>query len=159
MPREDVPENKSCSLSGARHFFVYWIPVILYAGMIFYVSSISSLSELPGVKTGTDTFADMGMKGEIWPRLSHFIEYAFFSLLIFRAASNSKKNILRDSPFLWAVFLTSLFGVSDEIHQLFVPARSCDVLDWVADTLGATFAQVITFFTMKKRSLGVKNKN
>ena len=32
----------------------------------------------------------------------------------------------------------ALYGAADEIHQRFVPNRSCDVLDWLADTLGAS---------------------
>ena len=36
----------------------------------------------------------------------------------------------------------SLYGVSDEVHQSFVPGRSPDPLDWVADTLG-TIAGVL----------------
>ena len=36
-----------------------------------------------------------------------------------------------------AVLLASLYGVSDEVHQAYVPGRSADMLDWVADTVGA----------------------
>jgi VanZ family protein len=32
--------------------------------------------------------------------------------------------------------VASLYGVTDELHQAFVPNRSCDLRDWVADTLG-----------------------
>ncbi|TKB76394.1 MAG: VanZ family protein [Nitrospira sp.] len=39
-----------------------------------------------------------------------------------------------------AVAATALYGVSDELHQVFVPNRHPDVWDWVADTAGATLA-------------------
>jgi VanZ family protein len=39
---------------------------------------------------------------------------------------------------LAAVLAASLYGASDELHQLFVPSRSSEVLDWVADTIGAS---------------------
>lgn len=39
-----------------------------------------------------------------------------------------------------ACVVASLYGASDELHQYFVPGRSCDILDWVADTLGASFS-------------------
>ena len=45
----------------------------------------------------------------------------------------------RWAPWL-AIAAVSLFGVSDEWHQSFVPGRSCEVADWVADTLGAALA-------------------
>ena len=41
---------------------------------------------------------------------------------------------------LLVVALVSFYGASDEWHQYFVPGRSCEVLDWMADTLGAALA-------------------
>jgi VanZ family protein len=39
-----------------------------------------------------------------------------------------------------AFLITSAYGASDEFHQSFVPNRSCDVLDWAADTFGGFIA-------------------
>jgi len=55
----------------------------------------------------------------------------------------------------WLVFLLSLcfcslYGGSDEFHQSYVPNREADVLDWMADTLGALMA-LITIHLTKKR--------
>jgi VanZ family protein len=36
--------------------------------------------------------------------------------------------------------LSSLYGISDELHQSFVPGRTPDVHDWIADTWGAAVA-------------------
>lgn len=44
---------------------------------------------------------------------------------------------------LCSILFCSLYGISDEWHQSFVPGRSADVLDWVADTVGATLALVL----------------
>lgn len=39
---------------------------------------------------------------------------------------------------LWvAIVIAALYGVSDEVHQCFVPMRSCEVWDWAADLLGS----------------------
>lgn len=35
------------------------------------------------------------------------------------------------------VVFASLYGVTDEVHQIFVPGRFCDPLDWLVDTAGA----------------------
>ncbi len=41
---------------------------------------------------------------------------------------------------LWAGLTTSAYGASDEFHQRFVPNRTCDVADRVADTFGGFLA-------------------
>ena len=38
---------------------------------------------------------------------------------------------------LYALLLASAYGASDEYHQWFVPVRTADYLDWIADTGGA----------------------
>ena len=39
-----------------------------------------------------------------------------------------------------AVGMTMLYGATDEWHQSFTPGRDPDVLDWVADAVGACVA-------------------
>jgi len=112
-----------------KHFVLYWVPVILYACLIFYGSS---RSELPDLKI---------MRFPNFDKLVHFTEYAIFSVLIFRAAVNSHRPLLYEKAFMWAILIASLYGLSDEIHQLFVPYRFCDFWDWTVDTLGASAAQ------------------
>ena len=41
---------------------------------------------------------------------------------------------------LLSVIIASLYGISDEIHQSFIPGREADSLDWLADTAGALMA-------------------
>lgn len=69
---------------------------------------------------------------------AHCLEYTGlcflmnFSLLYTR----SKK-----SPAL-AVLFTSLYAVTDEIHQIFVDGRSCQISDWAIDTMGAVIGTI-----------------
>lgn len=53
----------------------------------------------------------------------------------------------------WAgVLLALAFGVSDEIHQSFVPNRASEVLDVVADGVGALIgASVVAFLSRRAR--------
>lgn len=50
-----------------------------------------------------------------------------------------------------AVALATLYGVSDELHQAFVPGRTPDVLDLVADLLGATAGAAAVGFHHRRR--------
>jgi VanZ family protein len=58
---------------------------------------------------------------------------------------------------LLVTVIVSAYGVTDELHQSFVPGRDCDVWDWVADTLGAfsgalAAMKVIKMIVIKKQS-------
>ena len=67
-------------------------------------------------------------------KLGHFALYAVLGLLMLRAAATA-----RPAPRIVLSVLTvaSLFGAADEWHQRFIPGRSQDAADWLADTLGA----------------------
>jgi len=50
------------------------------------------------------------------------------------------------------VLLAAAFGVSDEVHQYFVPGRAAELLDLVADTVGAlTGAAFVAFLSRRRR--------
>ena len=52
---------------------------------------------------------------------------------------------------LIAIACASLYGVSDEVHQLFVPERMCDPVDWMVDTAGSALGSGITYAVLRKR--------
>jgi VanZ family protein len=46
--------------------------------------------------------------------------------------------------------MASAFGASDEFHQAFVPGRTADVADWMADTLGAAIGALVATFALRR---------
>jgi len=114
-----------------------WVPVVLYAGLVFWLSSQSS--PLPFLPEG------------IWSydKLLHASEYAVLGLLLARALRAGGLSPAR--AFLGALLLGSLFGASDELHQSFVPSRSCDPRDWAADTAGAAAGAVLGARSLRPR--------
>ena len=103
-----------------RHFTCYWVPVILYAGLIFTLSSFP----LPPPKVEIP-FVD---------KFIHLIEYGILGFLLYRALRVSK---LAKQVFILAIIFSILYALSDEIHQLFVPGRKFDLWDLAADSVGA----------------------
>jgi VanZ family protein len=93
-------------------------------GSIWMLSSI----ELPEVPWGTVPFRD---------KLAHAIEYAGLGFFVARAARRCWPDRSPFRLFAVAVWIAGAWGVIDEIHQAFVPGRSADVFDVVADALGA----------------------
>ena len=47
--------------------------------------------------------------------------------------------------FEYAILFSAVYGIIDELHQSLIPGRSCDILDWIADILGA----FLSFFVYK----------
>ena len=66
-------------------------------------------------------------------KYGHFLIYGLLGTLICRTGHGWRAGLL-------GLIAASLYGVSDEWHQSFVPGRSCEVWDWVADTSGAALA-------------------
>jgi len=68
-------------------------------------------------------------------KLVHGTAYAVMAFLAWRAFSHHIQTRLLLVGV--AVLFCSIYGVSDEFHQLFIQGRDADVWDWVADTTGA----------------------
>lgn len=105
----------------------YWGPVGLYAGIIFWGSSISNPPE-----------AISSILKEVSDKILHMCEYSILGALSYRACRHGASGLVSRHAVLAAVIGSALYGVSDETHQLFVPFREADVLDLVADAFGST---------------------
>ena len=105
----------------------YWGPVGLYAGIIFFGSSLSSPPE-----------SISSFLGDISDKVLHLSEYALLGALLYRAFRHASSGWGAHHAVWAAVAGSTLYGVSDETHQLFVPFREADVLDIVADTVGGS---------------------
>ena len=103
---------------------ILWGPPIVYMAAIFFVSAQSD--PMPEVTS------------HVWDKLLHTTEYGLLAVLFCRALRG--EGVAWLGAALAAVLLTSAYGATDEYHQLFVPLRSSDVTDWVADTIGAAAA-------------------
>ncbi|MCL2136527.1 MAG: VanZ family protein [Coriobacteriia bacterium] len=54
---------------------------------------------------------------------------------------------------LLAIILASVYGVSDEVHQYFVPGRNTDVFDWLTDTAGAIIGAAVCLWLISARTV------
>lgn len=66
--------------------------------------------------------------------VAHFVVYAILGGLLVVPLGRSRAS---GESVALAVLFASIYGVTDEIHQAFVPMRTPDVADWGVDTLGA----------------------
>jgi VanZ family protein len=98
----------------ASRALTLWLPIVLWAGLIFAFSSIPSLS------------SGLGTWDLILRKLAHASEYAVLGLLLMRA-------LLREAP---ALGLGVAYAISDEVHQSFVRGRHASPVDVAIDTAG-----------------------
>jgi VanZ family protein len=92
-----------------------WLPVVVWAGVIFALSSIPNL--------GTD----LGIWDTILRKGAHMTEYAILAILLARA-------IGREAP---AFLLAVAYSGTDEFHQSFVAGRHASPVDVSIDACGA----------------------
>jgi len=114
-----------------KSFLKLWFPVIIYAIIIFWGSS----QKQPfGV--------DLGICGI--DSVLHAMEYAVLGLLLSRAIAGSTQKISVSALIFIAFILGTLYGLTDEFHQYFVPGRDCSALDLTFDAIGS-FLGAATF--------------
>lgn len=125
-------------------------------GIIFYLSSRTAVQSSAQSSVVVDFLSKILGKGVtdfIVRKSAHFLEFAGLCFLYCIALYKSnKRNLL-----LYAVLLTSAYAGFDEIHQLFVAGRSCELRDWAIDTLGAA-AGAIGYIVLFKVSESIKSK-
>lgn len=89
-------------------------------------------------------------------KVAHFSAFGCLNLLIcvlYLKISAKEKVPLFSAPLL----ITTLFGITEEIYQTYIPMRSSSIYDLLADVLGAIFAifivNIISKFIHKKSIL------
>lgn len=107
--------------------FWYWVPVALYAGVIFFLSAQSHPEEqLPSF-----------LLKDVSDKVLHAVEYGILALLCYRAFRWAAGPAVARQAVVLAIVTASVYGLTDEAHQFFVPFRESSWLDWLADTIGA----------------------
>ena len=122
-PCELLKKITNKKLNKSHKFLYYWFPILVYCLLIFFQSSYPSPEHVPDLR-----YMD---------KLLHILAYALLGALFLRALNSLRiKNNLKLVMIL-SVLFSSLYGVSDEIHQYFVPYRNADLMDILADMLGS----------------------
>jgi VanZ family protein len=94
------------------------------------ISALSSIANTPSLAGGSD-------KGV------HALLYAGLCALLVRACAGGWRQPVTAGAAMLSLVVSVLYGVSDEIHQSFVPPRQADLRDVVADSTGAAVVALI----------------
>ena len=96
--------------------------------MMAFIFALSSLSQLPAGSEGIDD------------GVAHALEYGVLAALLLRGFAGARWLGVTGGAAWRAVVLAVLYGVTDEAHQAFVPERTTEVADLIADAIGAIVA-------------------
>ena len=111
--------------------------VILWMIFIFVMSSFDATSSsnqsnfIVDIITSIINIKDIGLLSLIIRKLAHFIEYFILGILVINFITRYDKKIII------AILLCIIYATSDEIHQIFVTGRSCQIIDIMIDSLGS----------------------
>lgn len=111
-----------------------WAPPLAWAVFIFVLTSLPGVL-FAGIRAPTNT-----------DKLVHCTMYAILGLLSARAALAARGRGRVVAIVLVAI---AVLAALDEVHQHFIPGRTMDVRDWMADTIGATVG--IMLAAMRRR--------
>lgn len=110
-----------------------WLPAVAWAALVFTLTSVPN-PHVPSVPGGD--------------KVVHAIMYGVLAVLAHRAWPPSSRP--PGARLLMLLAIAALAAV-DEWHQLFIPGRSADVADWMADMVGASVALAFSWIVMALR--------
>ncbi len=110
-----------------------WLPPFIVMGVIFMLSSRQSIS----------VSDEMAVNFSIFKTL-HVLEYGLLTFLFFRALYFTTK-MLHNKMIGLSGSLSLLYGISDEIHQTYVPTRTGQPRDVLIDLIGILFVAILLY--------------
>jgi VanZ family protein len=105
-----------------------WLPVAAWAAFLFSLSSSATLPAPPP---------------HVTDKMLHAAAYAVLAAAFARALAGARWDGVTPRVAVLAVIATTLYGLTDEFHQWFVPGRTVDAADLAADFTGATLAAAL----------------
>lgn len=119
-----------------RKIWLVYIPLGIYWIILFTATSIP-IDQLPS----------LGLSDKI----NHFVAFFFLAVLLFLTLKYQRKNnYLFDKASLIAFIVSLIYGAIDEIHQMWIPGRYAEVLDWLADGFGALAGVLVVSYLMNR---------
>jgi len=118
-------------------FLRYWLPLILYVGVIFLLSSLPLGPALEKII--------------ISDKVIHATEYLLLPILFFRFLFFTAPRIFSKYYFLLGMVLAAVIAAGDELYQSRVPGRCMDFHDFLADVTGISIAALGWFIWRQLR--------
>ena len=133
-----MPATRPKPLTPLR-IILYWLPAFLFMALIFYMSGNPAPEPVKAVPIYYEI------------KLVHIVEYGTLCALIFYALYKTAKIPL-NWQIIFSVTLTYIYGLTDELHQVFVPTRSGKLVDTVANLIGSAIFCLAAYLIISGRN-------
>src|SRR5437899_8893274 len=157
-------QAKSHLVRGARVFLIYWLPVIIWMGVVFSAStsafSARHTSRIIGPilrwfkpDVTDETISRVQL---VFRKGGHLSEYAVLGMLFWNAWRKPVRGDQR--PWSWheaaiALAFSAAYAITDEIHQAFVPGRQAQATDVLIDSVGAAIGLLLLWMFGRRKKL------
>ena len=116
-------------------------------GLIYIPLIIYWLILIVGTSLPVDRLPLIGLSD----KLNHLFAYFGLSILLnLTLIYQRKSRLLFDKATLVTIIICLFYGVIDELHQIFIPGRFAETLDWVADSLGTLIGVLVLNFLINQ---------
>lgn len=93
----------------------------------------------------------MSVTVNVSDKIEHFGAYGLLSVFLYlNLLFQNKFEVFKKYSATFTVLIASIYGLLDELHQILVPGRSAEFLDWLADFSGSVVAVIILRLLLKK---------
>jgi VanZ family protein len=149
-----------------RPFLKYWLPVLIWLGLIFIGSTDLMSAEHTSRIIGPilrwfnpDISAAAIARVQFFVRKgAHITEYAILAMLLWRGLRcGTRWQMTMSILFIAVSFLCAIFAASDEFHQSFVPTRTASPVDVVIDIVGALIGLTICVAVARRKVVKEKH--
>ena len=119
-----------------RKKHLVFTPLIIY-WIILFLATTLPVQSVPSIAIGD--------------KINHLAAYFVLSCLLYLTLIYQRKSeYLFNKAAFATIVITSVYGALDEFHQMFIPGRFAEVLDWLADAAGAILGVLIISYLIKK---------
>lgn len=113
--------------------------VLIWASLIFIMSSFDATDSsnqsnfIVNIISNILNIENARLLSLIIRKLAHFTEYLILGFLTINMLN--KNDISK--KYLLSILICIIYATSDEIHQIFVPGRACQIRDILIDSIGS----------------------
>lgn len=108
---------------------------LVYMPLVLYWLLVLTLTSLPG-----NDLPDVPINDKI----EHLLAFGGLGFLLnLSLRIQNKFTLIKKYPAWSTIIIVSSYSALDELHQIFIPGRTCDIKDWAADTIGVIIGVII----------------